>query len=56
MTIEFSDSPDGVNAWSPWTSKVTDLRSRYFRWRITPPAQTTFAGPIVTRVRVDYQR
>lgn len=54
LTVLFSDSPDG-NTWSAWTPNITTLGKRYIRWQIQPPADTSYAGPLASRVQVDFQ-
>lgn len=40
ISFEFSDSTDGVN-WNDWTSDITSLTHRYFRWRATLTTTST---------------
>ncbi|MBO9542341.1 hypothetical protein J7643_17255 [bacterium] len=54
VTIQFSDSANGAT-WGPWTGDVSRLSRRYVRWQIVAPVPTTFSGPLVKRVQIDYQ-
>lgn len=54
VNIQFADSANGVT-WGPWTSNIGSLSRRYVRWQIVAPVPTTFSGPLVNRVQIDFQ-